>query len=472
TQLEELSQNAQEFMSNLANTEMGGFHTVVRRGEGRSRASRVGNAVRDRFNHMHLIKYSVACIAPNVQQTFQLVFSNIKPMIAGDASFKDVPVGIDPTTWPLDVNAQYTIERTAKNPVHPGGTFKVYGNFCWGGDNSRAEVYFLPKNQPAPPTVEGGDIETAKRAQQQLIAMNMRGKALEASDTFVEFQAPSDDKILLGSGDKAVVRLVVYDNHAKRTSPVDAKNILTLKASEAPFPFLWVGGGIFGFLIVLLLIVAIARAGGGKRRRAAAPPPAPVVAGYSSPQGYGAPAPQPYPAPAAPPQQPYPAPAPMSPQAGPPAAQGAGGFGAPQPQQPAAGDFMYGGQPPGGYGLTGAQPQHGAPPPNPYAAGAPAPAAGSRAVLSGTAGTFPMNSGTELLIGRDSARCQIILAEPRVSAVHATVRFDSGQILVRDEGSNNGTIVNGTRIAPGVMTPVPPGSILRFGPVEFVVRLE
>jgi pSer/pThr/pTyr-binding forkhead associated (FHA) protein len=83
-----------------------------------------------------------------------------------------------------------------------------------------------------------------------------------------------------------------------------------------------------------------------------------------------------------------------------------------------------------------------------------------------------MSSGTELLIGRDSARCQVILAEPRVSALHATVRFDSGQIFVRDEGSNNGTIVNGTRIASGVMTPVPPGSILRFGPVEFVVRLE
>jgi len=465
TQIEELSQNSQEFMTNLANPEIGGFFTNVRTGQADSgRATRIVNAVRDRFNHMHIVKYRVSCIAPNVQQTFQLVFSNIKPMIGGDATFKDVPVGIDPSTWPLDVNAAYTIERAQKDPVHPSGSFKVYGDFCWGGDTSRAEVYFLPKNQPAPPTIEGGDIETAKRAQQQLIAMNMRGKALEASDTFVEFEAPADEKILLGSGDKMAVRLVVYDNKAKRTSPVDAKNILTLKGGEAPFPFLWIGGGVFGGLILLLLIVAIVRAGGSKRRRGGgAPPPAPVVAG----QAYGAPG--------APQAHAYPGAAgPVVPMGGPPA--GGPAPYAPQPAAPAApaapaGNFMYGGGQPQGYGLTGAQPQAQQPPPNPYGA-APAAGGGTRAVLSGTAGTYPIAPGAELLIGRDSARCQVILQEPRVSATHAAVRFDGGQILVRDMGSNNGTLVNGNRIAPNVNTPVPPGSVLRFGPVEFVVRLE
>ena len=478
TQIEELSQNSQEFMTNLANPEIGGFFTNVRAGQGDGgRATRIVNAVRDRFNHMHIVKYRVSCIATNVQQTFQLVFSNIKPMIGGDATFKDVPVGIDPSTWPLDVNVEYTTDRAKKNAVYPGGTFKVYGDFCWGGDKSRAEVYFLPKNQAAPPSLEGGDIETAKRAQQQLIAMNMRGAAIEASDTFVEFEAPSSEKILLGSGDKAAVRLVVYDNKAKRTSPVDAQNILTLKAQEAPFPFLWVGGGVFGGIVLLLLIVAIVRAGGSKRRVAAAPPPAPVVAGGPQPQPYGAPSPQPYGAPS---PQPYPGaggpaapPAPAVPPAG-----GPGGYGA-APAQPAApaaapaGNFMYGaGGQQKGYGLTGAQPQAQQPPPNPYGSPAPAVGGGSRAVLSGTPGNFPINPGAEILIGRDSARCQVILAEPRVSASHAAVRFDGGQIYVRDLGSNNGTLVNGNRIAPNVNTPIPSGSILRFGPVEFVVRLE
>jgi pSer/pThr/pTyr-binding forkhead associated (FHA) protein len=43
---------------------------------------------------------------------------------------------------------------------------------------------------------------------------------------------------------------------------------------------------------------------------------------------------------------------------------------------------------------------------------------------------------------------------------------------VRDEGSNNGTYLNGQRLQAGMWTPVPSGAVLRFGPVEFNVRLE
>ena len=43
---------------------------------------------------------------------------------------------------------------------------------------------------------------------------------------------------------------------------------------------------------------------------------------------------------------------------------------------------------------------------------------------------------------------------------------------MRDETSNNGTYINGQRIPGGVWTPVPAGAQLRFGPVEFSVRLE
>jgi pSer/pThr/pTyr-binding forkhead associated (FHA) protein len=74
-------------------------------------------------------------------------------------------------------------------------------------------------------------------------------------------------------------------------------------------------------------------------------------------------------------------------------------------------------------------------------------------------------------VGRDPAQCTIFLTEPRVSGVHATLRFD-GQLLVRDETSNNGTWVAGARIAPGNWTPVPAGTPLRFGPVEFSVQLD
>jgi hypothetical protein len=433
---DEFKQNSLEFMQNMANPEIGGLFSVVREGQGAARAGNIVESVRTRFSRMHIVKWRVSCIAPSVTQTFGLVFNNVKPPILGDNTFKDVPVGIDPTTWPLDVNLQYSQDMAKRQDgVYPGGKLKVYGDFCWGGDKSRAEVYFLPSGQQVPVALSGADVEKAKRTQQQLIAMGMRGTPLEASDTYVEFEAPDKDKILHGSGDQAVVRLVIYDNKARRTSGVTADSIIQLKGASTPFPILYVLGGLFGLIVLALLAVMLLRGGG--RKRGGAPPPAPIAA---SPYGYGAPPPG------------YPPPQPN--------------YGAPPPAPPAPvnPEFMYG---------AGAAPQFGAgaaapPPPNPYAA----PMHASRATLQGSAGVFTVATGTELKAGRDGAQCGILLNEPRVSGVHATLKIEGGQLLVRDENSNNGTTVNGNRIPPGMWAPVPNGSLLRFGPVEFSVRLE
>ncbi|MBI5533925.1 MAG: hypothetical protein HY898_14485 [Deltaproteobacteria bacterium] len=301
---DEFKENAQQFMQNLANPEFGGFYSIMGMGHG-NRAPRIVSAVRDRFNQMNIVKYRVSCIAPNITQTFQLAFNNVKPPIIGDSSFKDVPVGIDPTTWPLDINYQYTIDQAKKNPVTPGGSFRVWGDFCWGGDKQRAEVYFVPADQPLPPSLEGGDIETAKRAQQQLIARKMNGKATQATDTFVEFEAPSSDKILVKSGSGYVTRMVLYDNKAARGSSVDAKNILTLKAETAPFPIMLVGGIAIAVIVIVLLLVILLM-GGGKKRQVGTPGgaalPPPVVAGGQQPFG-GGPGQPPYGGPG--PGQPY-----------------------------------------------------------------------------------------------------------------------------------------------------------------------
>jgi pSer/pThr/pTyr-binding forkhead associated (FHA) protein len=99
------------------------------------------------------------------------------------------------------------------------------------------------------------------------------------------------------------------------------------------------------------------------------------------------------------------------------------------------------------------------------------PAAGG-ASLSGPSGQYSVRAGAEVRVGRDPAQCPIFLQEPRVSGVHATLRFEGGQLYVRDETSNNGTWIAGSRIAPGAWTPVPVGTQLRFGPVEFAVQLE
>ncbi len=94
------------------------------------------------------------------------------------------------------------------------------------------------------------------------------------------------------------------------------------------------------------------------------------------------------------------------------------------------------------------------------------------ATLAGAAGQFTVRVGADVRVGRDAAQCPIALNEPRVSAVHATVKLEGGRFLVRDEGSNNGTHVAGARIAPGTWVVVPPGAPLRFGPLDFFVRLE
>ena len=103
--------------------------------------------------------------------------------------------------------------------------------------------------------------------------------------------------------------------------------------------------------------------------------------------------------------------------------------------------------------------------------GAP-PMNATRATLSGSAGIFTVMPGVEMRAGRDGAACQILLSEPRVSGTHASLKFEGGQLFVRDENSNNGTSINNGRIAASVWTPVPQGATLKFGPVEFAVRLE
>ena len=451
-QYEELAQNAEEFMRNIANPEIGGFFTNVQTG-GADRAQSIVTAVRDRFNHMWVLEYAVSCIAPTALQSFGLIFQNIQPPIGGDATFKDVPVGIDPTTWPLSINVQYTVDQLKKKPVRPGELFKVFGNFCWGGDKSRAEVYFVPKNEAAPPSAQGVDVDTARRYQQQLIAQGMRGTTIDVADGYAEFRAPNDNKIMIGSGDKAISRIVVVDNKAHRASPTDAQNILTVKAGNAPLPWLWigVGGGAFVFLLVIIVAVKIA-AGGKPKRGMNVPTPAPIIAGYPPP------APQPYP------QQPYgvaPAGPPMGQQYSAPVAPMAVPIATPHM------DFVDNTRQ--AYGLTGAQPMHQQPPPNPYGSGS---SGGSRLVLSGVSGTFAIPVGVEIFIGRDPSKCQALLQEPRVSGVHASVRFDGTQVYVRDMGSNNGTLVNGSRIASNSEIAAPVGSMLRLGPLEFVLKYE
>lgn len=144
--------------------------------------------------------------------------------------------------------------------------------------------------------------------------------------------------------------------------------------------------------------------------------------------------------------------------------------------QPLSGDFANGG---GGAGAPrfpvtdamNARPLVAQNGPHSPAAGQFA-SAGAGAVIRGSAGQFTIRPGAEVRVGRDPAACSIFLGEPRVSGVHATLKFEEGRLLVRDETSNNGTWVSGARIAPGTWMALAIGTPLRFGPVEFTVQLD
>lgn len=557
-----LASNDLQFMQDLATPEIGGFFDIVKGGQGVDKSKTILSLVKQRFNQMWVVKWRLSCLATTVEQTFKLVVRNVSPPVTPDASFKDVPIGVDPTSWPLDINIAQTKAEADANPIHPGGTFRVYGDFCWGGDKNRAEAYFVPAGTNPNANVNRNDPEIAKKAMQNLIAQNMRGGAVESADGFVVLNVPEEEKILEGTGENMITRVVLYDNKAKRASGVTAESVLTLKAGTKPLNLPIILGAAGIIVVILLLVIVLLRGGGGgggKGKRSNQPPPAPVVAGgggappygggYQPPGGgyppqgggygggggggyggggggyggggggggYGASAPVHEPAPvafapvpAAPApafvQAPVPAfvPAPPPQVAPPPPDPGGGAYplasagGAPVVQvrcpacnmltmtsqgqasvcfscgQPLPRDLqpVAAAEPPGAldvpaYPLTGAMASPLEPPPNPYGS---EPARG--ASIIGASGQFAIKAGVDVRVGRDPAQCPITLVEPRVSGVHATLRFENGQLMVRDEGSNNGTYVNGVRIVAGTFTPISSGSQLRFGPVEFLVRVE
>ena len=61
------------------------------------------------------------------------------------------------------------------------------------------------------------------------------------------------------------------------------------------------------------------------------------------------------------------------------------------------------------------------------------------------------------MIGRDPTACQLVGPDQSVSRRHAEVAVDAGgQAWIRDNGSSNGTWVDGRALAPGVVTAIAP----------------
>jgi hypothetical protein len=64
----------------------------------------------------------------------------------------------------------------------------------------------------------------------------------------------------------------------------------------------------------------------------------------------------------------------------------------------------------------------------------------------------------------------LVLDDDSVSSKHARLEFSEGAWRVIDLDSTNGTYVDDVRLAPEVLTPIPPGSLVAFGGVRLEFR--
>lgn len=65
----------------------------------------------------------------------------------------------------------------------------------------------------------------------------------------------------------------------------------------------------------------------------------------------------------------------------------------------------------------------------------------------------------EVYVGTDE-ECDLVLTDDRVSRKHLSVRLDGGRFVVRDLGSRNGTLYEGSLLSAGT---VPPGATFKLG---------
>jgi two-component system, NtrC family, response regulator HydG len=77
---------------------------------------------------------------------------------------------------------------------------------------------------------------------------------------------------------------------------------------------------------------------------------------------------------------------------------------------------------------------------------------------------FSLDPSIENKLGRGLG-CQVLIGDPLSSRVHATVRVQSGQWILTDAGSRNGTLVNGSKVDEAVLVV---GSKVQIGATELV----
>jgi len=79
---------------------------------------------------------------------------------------------------------------------------------------------------------------------------------------------------------------------------------------------------------------------------------------------------------------------------------------------------------------------------------------------------FPINSPVAE-IGRDAGNAVPLPNDTNASRRHATIQASGGQFQITDNGSSNGTFVNGVRVASQTPQPIRPGDEVQVGMTRF-----
>ena len=92
------------------------------------------------------------------------------------------------------------------------------------------------------------------------------------------------------------------------------------------------------------------------------------------------------------------------------------------------------------------------------------PAYGKLVVVHGsTVGQEYRLASPVVKVGRDAQHCDFPLFDQFVSNPHFSIRMEQNQYFIVDEGSTNGTFVNGVQLRPSQATPLQPDSIIKVG---------
>jgi pSer/pThr/pTyr-binding forkhead associated (FHA) protein len=103
-------------------------------------------------------------------------------------------------------------------------------------------------------------------------------------------------------------------------------------------------------------------------------------------------------------------------------------------------------------------------------ASAPPPPAERHYLVPPTGEPARIEAGTVYLMGREET-AQIRITAPRVSRKHAEIKFDHGKPSVHDLGSQNGTLLNGTKLASQAHSELKDRDVIDIGGVTVTYRL-